>query len=34
MISSDQFELRRNFYFFASDGSLPFDRAWGQCICL
>lgn len=33
-LSSDHLEERRNLYFFASDGVLPFDRDWGQHVRL
>lgn len=32
--SSDQFEQRQNFYFFASNGPVPFDPTWGRHVRL
>jgi SAM-dependent methyltransferase len=33
-ISNDRFEERHNLYFYASDGTLPFDARWPNCVRL
>jgi cyclopropane fatty-acyl-phospholipid synthase-like methyltransferase len=33
-VSKDQFEERQNLYFYASDGTLPFDQSWPYCVRL